>query len=156
MAEFELKDVEVKKEMPDYSGGPAKVLKLTLEDQGGNTHQAEMFTMASTASPTIGQKLEGEISESDYGPKFSRGGAKKGGGFKKSPAETKAIQRQHSQEMMLREEQNRLAFGQPLFTNDERQQVIDYYEDDIKGKAGTRGLVRFSDVPVDDTDLPFK
>lgn len=154
MPEYTLKDLEVKKDMPGYSGGPAKVLELTLEDDSG-THTAEMFTMASTPLPSIGDKMEGTIEPSDYGPKWKKaGGRQGGGGFKRSPAETAAIQRQHSQEQALRREANVIAAGGRPYSREQLVAVINFFEADIKSKDKSVTWDGFSsDIPVDTTDL---
>lgn len=156
MAEFTLKDMEVAKDMPGYSGGPAKVLNLTLEDANGGTQQAEMFTMATTTLPTIGDKIEGDIEPSDYGPKFKKAGGRRGGGGGKSPVQEKRIVRQHSQEMGLREQDAVIAAGGRLFTEEQMENVIGWFEADAYGKQ-KQGVISWpmtSDVPGDDAGLP--
>lgn len=156
MAEYTLKDYELAKDMPNYSGGPAKVLKLTLEDPSGATQEAELFTMASTDPPTIGAKIEGEIESGQYGPKFKKAGGRRGGGGGKSPAQEKRIVRQHSQEMALRREQNLLAAGGSLLTDQQMTELIGWFEADAFGKQkqGVISGVNTSDVPVDTEGLP--
>jgi len=161
MPEYTVTDMEVVKEMPgnpQEKGGPAKVLRLSLEE---DPRQPELFTVASTPLPTVGEKYEGTIEDSPYGPKFKRpGGKAQGAGFKRSPADTKAIQRQHSQQIALMKEANIIASGGRPFTHQEMVTAIDYFEDDIKGKAGTRGFIREDDVPFDNAgmedEVPFK
>ena len=89
----------------------------------------------------------------DYGPKFKKGGAKKGGGgLKRSPGETKAIQRQHSQEMMLRLQ----ALRGVQWDGDQMRSVINWFEEDIAGKnRAIKWDGWSSDVPGDDTGLPM-
>ena len=155
MNEFTVRDMEVAKDLPGYSGGPAKVLNLTLEDANGGTQQAEMFTMASTVLPTIGEKIEGEIESSDYGPKFKKAGGRRGGGGK-SPAQEKRIVRQHSQEMALRREENLIASGGRLLNDEQLELLIGWFEADAFGKQkqGVIAGVMTSDVPGDDAGLP--
>lgn len=54
------------------------------------------------ADPKVGETLEGELEQTQYGFKFKK--SRQGGGFGggKSPEQQKSIVRQHSQEMALR------------------------------------------------------
>lgn len=153
MPEYTLKDMEVKKDMPGYSGGPAKVLELTLEDAGGETHTAEMFTMASTPLPSVGDKMEGTIEASDYGPKWKKAGGRQGGGggFKKSPEQEKRIVRQHSQEMACRV----MATLGYVLPEESFLNLVQWFVDDAyaKMKGGANGWPTTSDIPADQSDL---
>lgn len=51
--------------------------------------------------PTVGEVLEGELTQTQYGWKFKKAQSN-GGGFGKSPEQQRSIVRQHSQEMALR------------------------------------------------------
>lgn len=159
---YTLKDMEVKKDMPGYSGGPAKVLELTLEDESG-THTAEMFTMASTPLPSIGDKMEGTIEPSDYGPKWKKAGSRSRNSGKDAYWDRKEkrdieaqprIERQHSQAMALEREANIIAAGGRPYNGEQLRSVINWFDKDIKGKDRSiewDGLT--SDVPGDTTDL---
>lgn len=160
MAEYTVKDMEVVKDMPgnpEEKGGPAKVYKLSLEE---DERQPEMFAVASTVLPMIGAKVEGEIDDSDpkWPPKFKKAGGRKGGGggFQKSPAQEKRIVRQHSQEMALREQAALIAAGHRPLSEEQLENLIGWFEADAYGKQ-KQGVVAFpmtSDVPGDDAGLP--
>lgn len=105
--EFEVAQVEKKKVLPAEGTRPARViLKLGLK-HGDAKGWAEMFAKADESDwPQVGSKVTLTLSpgsKPEYPPtakRPSRGGF--GGGRRRDPAETKAIQRQHSQEMALR------------------------------------------------------
>ena len=62
--------------------------------------EVSWFTNATTPMPKAGDKLEGDISQSDFGPKFRKARANGFGG--RTPRDSGRIERQHSQEMAIR------------------------------------------------------
>lgn len=103
--EFTIAKVEVKKELPAQGDrGAATIFKLGLVAPDGSKGWAELFHRGA-GGPTEGSKdtltLEPPKQEGwlPSAKRPSRGGGFKGG---RSPADTAAIQRQHSQEMAIR------------------------------------------------------
>lgn len=139
----------------DTQWGKKKVLKLRLRNAEGTEKDAEWFTSVKTPDPAEGSSIEGEVTQGDYGLEFKKPkGNSGGGGFKRSPAETKAIQRQHSQHMMLLHEANLVAAGRQPFSGEEMRKVTNFFERDIAAKDRAiewDGLT--SDVPADTSDL---
>lgn len=156
MATFTLTEIEKVKDIdnPPEKGGPATVYRLTFEE---DPRRPEFYATAKTPVPKPGDKVEGEIEESNFGPKFKRAGARgsSGGGFKRSPAENRKIVRQHSQEMALRREANLIASGNPALKGEQLRALIDWYENDANGKfsKGVEIDGTTSDVPADQSDL---
>lgn len=145
-------DVEVAKDLPDWQGKGAKVYRYTVE---GDDRRPEDFVPNGSDPKKVGEAIEG-IEDGDYGPKVKK--ARKqggGGGFKRSPAETKKITRMHSQEMALMREANLIASGKGPLKPDQLKQLIQWYENDANGKvAGVDSDPMTSDVPADDEGLP--
>lgn len=154
MAEHTVTEVEIAKDLPDYKGKGAKVYRLTIE---GEERKPEMFVMNDATAPIPG-KLEGEIENGEYGPKFVKAGGRGsggGGGFKKSPEQEKRIVRQHSAEMALMREANLIAAGGKPLTGDELHSLINWFVSDAYGKAKGGVMIdgTTSDVPADTLDL---
>lgn len=86
----------------DY--GEFQVYALTLTD-GTTPQNVEMNQKITTPAPTVGQRLEGEISTDKNGYlKFKKAQQQNGGGGgrgPRDPKETAQITRQHSQEMAI-------------------------------------------------------
>lgn len=87
-------------------GGPMVSYKVDLDGPNGRDG-VEWSRREGSAMPVVGQRVEGEIEQGNYGPKLKvarpAGTGFGGGGFRpRDPKETAAIQRQHSQEMALR------------------------------------------------------
>jgi hypothetical protein len=105
---FKVHRVELKKALPARDGKPAKViLKLGLEAPDGSKGYAELFNDEDPATFPKQGGTETFILEAPKQEGWSANAKRPGrGGFggprKRDPAETKAIQRQHSQEMALR------------------------------------------------------
>lgn len=118
--------------------GELVVWGLTLRNGDGKEAQVETVSKPTTTY-SEGQSVEGEVSNSDYGLKFKRamsgGGGFRGGG--RSPADTKAIQRQHSQEMALRLLSLEAQLGaRTTVSFDEVSKLADQFDRDIaNGKA---------------------
>ncbi len=150
MSELTITEVEVSKELPGWQGKGAKVFRYTVE---GDERRPEDFVPNGSEPKKVGDTIEG-IEDSDYGPKVKKAQRNGRGGGGRSPADTKAIQRQHSQEMALRREANIIARGHKPYDGDQLRSVINWFEEDIKGK--NRGVFwdGFSDdVPGDESDL---
>lgn len=83
--------------------GDFKTYYMTLTDAEGREVQADWFRKASSPAPTLGQRIEGELEDGQYGKKFKplQTGAP-GGPRPEDPKRSAAIQRMHSQEMSLR------------------------------------------------------
>lgn len=158
MAELTVKDVEVVRDIPGNppeKGGPAKILKVSFEE---NDRQPELFVTARTSIPSPGEKIPEE--RLTFNQQWNRwefvkqqpsGGG--GGSFKRDPKESKAIQRQHSQEMMLRLQALRGA----QWTGDEMRSVTNWFEQDIAGKDRAVTWDGLSDdVPADMSGTPFE
>lgn len=102
MSTFTVKSASHKKDV-DGKHGPMQVIALALKDNStAQEFDAEWFTKASTEVPASGTTIEGTVEDSQYGKKFKKAFQGGGGGRGRSPEETRAIQRQHSQEMALR------------------------------------------------------
>lgn len=152
MSELTITEVEVDKELPSWQGKGAKVYRLTVE---GDERRPELFVPNDQQPPKVGETIPG-IEDSDYGPKVKRQ-AKGGGGFKRSPAETAAIQRQHSQDMALQREANMIAAGHRPYTGEQLRSVINWFDEDIKGKdRAIKWDGMTDDVPADQTDLDLQ
>lgn len=154
MPELTVKEIETVRDIPGNppaKGGPAKILRVSFE---GDDRQPELFATAKTNVPSVGQKVD--ETRLTFNKQWDRWefakqqNAQSGGGFKRSPEETKKIQRQHSQEMALRREANLGA----KWTGEQLRSVINWFEQDIatKDRAVTwDGLT--DDVPADIEDL---
>jgi hypothetical protein len=158
MSEYTVTKVEKLREK-DSQYGRKKIIKLGLLDAEDTVQEAEWYTAIETKEPAVGERIEGEISSGPYGLSFKkpRGGGSGGPrGSSRSPGETKAIQRQHSQEMMLRHEANLIAAGhRGAFSEEEMVAVTNWFEQDIAGKNRSVTMTgNMSDVPVDDEGLP--
>jgi len=142
--EFTIRKVELKRELPAKDGRPPKaIVKLGLEAPDGSKGWAESFENATPDSwPKEGSKQTFTLEAPEnpnWLPKVKRS---RGGGRRRDPAETKAIQRQHSQEMALRW----LVWAFPHGVNsdglapnslDDIVEIIDWFDADIaNGKAG--------------------
>lgn len=80
-------------------------------------------------APKVGDQWFGVVEETERGLKFKsvqQGGF--GGG--KSPEQQRSIVRQHSQEMALRLEANRIAAGGGRFTPEDLKKAVDWFEKD--------------------------
>jgi hypothetical protein len=104
---FRVVQAEAVRQLPAKDNWPAKrVVHYTLE-AGGNETLATDFIKVDDPIPEVGSTIEAELGEQDN---FDKGRRKlrrpKQGGSgpmrKRDPSETRAIQRQHSQEMALR------------------------------------------------------
>jgi hypothetical protein len=83
-------------------GGPMNSYRVNLKDaQGVETQNVEWARKVTSDPPTVGETVEGNIDNTDYGlklkPAFSPGGGGGGGPRGKSPQESAAIQRMHLQ-----------------------------------------------------------
>lgn len=84
-------------------GGPMVSYKVHLQDTAGVvTQNVELAQKQSSAPPAVGQVLEGNVDQGDYGPKFRKAFQQGGGGRGMSPEDRASIVRQHSQDMSLR------------------------------------------------------
>jgi hypothetical protein len=120
--------------------------RIELEGPG----EAELVQKPTTPVPEVGQSVFGELvpGKEGFPPKLKKAQQAKGSWSpsKRDPAEVKAIQRQHSQEMALRAVNIALAHGvipAADLADDSRQffQIVkdaaDYFDKDIaNGKAG--------------------
>lgn len=103
--EFTVHRTELKRELPPKDGKPAKaIVKLGLEAPDGEKGWAESFEdRAEGTWPQPGSKHTFTLEQPEnpnWALKAKRPG--RGGGRGRSPADTAAIQRQHSQEMAIR------------------------------------------------------
>ena len=162
--EFEVGAVEEKKRGTSQKSGRVWViLKLGLIAPNGAKQWAEMFAGEDEASwPKVGSKIVLNVSPAereDWLPKVERPGRGGGGGVPRgrSPADTAAIQRQHSQEMGLRWAAILAAAGRldGGFGIEQLRSYIDWFEADIDpGKrGGTEVIEGASDVPADTSGL---
>jgi hypothetical protein len=75
--------------------GPMNSYRVNLTDSAGvESHNVELAQKAATPAPTVGQSLEGNLDNTQYGLKFKKAftaGAGGGGGRPKDPAERAAI-----------------------------------------------------------------
>lgn len=139
LAEFEVATVEVKKVLPASEGrAEATIYKLGLIGPDGKGY-AELFQRGGQA-PTEGSKQTFilEAPKQD-GWLPSAKPPRQGGGRGRSPAETKAIQRQHSQEMALRALALTPDSTRKLSDDDLRRDIeawTDWFERDISGGNG--------------------
>jgi hypothetical protein len=81
-----------------------KVISFGLQEAGKEPLNARWWTVPDANVPAVGSQIEGTLEQKPYGWKFKKAsaGGFGGGGRGRSPEETKAIVRQHSQEMALR------------------------------------------------------
>jgi hypothetical protein len=153
MSELTITDVEVAKELPDWQGKGAKVFRYTVE---GDSRRPEDFVVNGTDPKKPGDTIEG-IEDGEYGPKVKKARRQQQGGFKRSPAESKKIVRQHSQEMALMREANLVAGGKGNLQTDELRRLIQWFENDANGKVkGVEADPMTSDVPIDMSGTPFE
>lgn len=138
--------------------GDMKTVLLELLDSNETVHKgAEWFTNEKSKEPAVNDQVEGELSIGQYGLSFKkpRGGGGGGGGGGRSPGETKAIQRQHSQEMALRYHDTLVRTGARPWNLEQVHQMTDWFETDISGKQPPIVFDPLkSDIPIDTTDLP--
>jgi hypothetical protein len=104
LAEFSVLAASQKKTV-ESKHGPRQVINLTLAKEGEAAPvQCEWFTLATTAIPAPGSKLEGELESGQYGMSFKK--AQNNGGFGggrggRSPEERRSIARQHAQKVAM-------------------------------------------------------
>lgn len=110
MPVYTVKQVGAPIEKPDRGYGPMQEIALVLND-GQSDVTAPWYTSAKSTVPQVGDTLEGEIEQGQYGPKFKK--AKRpppGGGPRVKSAEEleadaarqRMIVRQHSQTTAMR------------------------------------------------------
>ena len=95
--------------MPVYTVESARERKRKQTDFGEKVdfginfkefgEEVSWFTNATTPMPNAGEKLEGEITPSEYGPKFRK--ARANGFGHRTPRDSGRIERQHSQDMAI-------------------------------------------------------
>lgn len=122
--------------------GEFQDITLVLVD-GDEKKTASWFTKATTPLPAAGARMDFDLS---WDEKFSQWKAKRvpaagfggpggpGGGRPRSPEETAAIQRQHSQHMALLYVQAKAAVGAVPedFKPDDMRPIIDWFDRDIQ------------------------
>lgn len=107
MPTYTVVDASQKKAL-DGKHGPMQVIALELQDDlAGAPKAAEWFTKASTPLPAVGERLEGDVTQGEYGLKFKKAqaafnGGGGGGPRPEDPKRAAAIQRMHDQHMALR------------------------------------------------------
>lgn len=84
-------------------GGPMVSYRVHLKDTAGQVSEnVELSQKTATPAPQPGQLLEGNIDNGEYGLKFKKAFQQQNGPRGRSPQESAAITRQHSQDMALR------------------------------------------------------
>jgi hypothetical protein len=135
MAQYVVKSA-VQKSTKETEYGPMQTIALVLTEYGKDEDiAAEWYTKATTPIPQAGTRLEGEVTQSSYGPKFKKAqaGFGAGGGFRgRSPEETRQIVRQHSQHMALLYVQAKAAVGAlPAdFKPSDLTKIVDWFDAD--------------------------
>lgn len=144
-------EVEVAKDLPDWQGKGAKVYRYTIE---GDERRPEDFVPNGQEPKKPGDTIPG-IENGEYGPKVRKASRQGGGGFKKSPEESRKITRMHSQEMALMEQAAIIASGGRPFSEEQMKEQIGWWEADAlaKQKQGVIFWPTASDVPADTSDL---
>jgi hypothetical protein len=95
-------------------GGAMKAYRIDLRgDDGTEELLVEWSRKATSPPPIVGQPVEGQIEQGQYGKKFKKAPA---GGFlsgprPEDPKRAKRIMRQHSQDMAMRALTHAFAFG---------------------------------------------
>lgn len=105
MASYEIQAVAGQpRDWNSSQGGPMKEYRIDLKDDAGAVIQnVEWSRKVSSPAPEVGQKLDGTISEGNFGPKFKQAaaGGGGGGGRFRDPVEDaktrRSIQMQHAQ-----------------------------------------------------------
>lgn len=120
----------------DY--GEFQVWKLQIHD-GEKSLEADLNTKLGKSGPSIGERIEGELTKGQYGYKLKRAaqnGGGKGAGWKpRDPKEQAVITRQHSQEMAILwaatlEKQGRLPADAKVDTF--LREIIDWFQADAE------------------------
>ena len=147
MPVYTVKQAEKIGDKPDKGYGPMQSIRLELQEYGqAEATSAEWYTKATTAIPLAGSTIEGDIKPGQYGPQFKK--AQQAGGFGggrggRSPEETKAIVRQHSQAMALQYAAIRQAQGElpaEKFTLENLWKLVDQFDADVaRAKARPEG-----------------
>lgn len=157
MAEYTVLAASQKK-MVDGQHGPMQVIALTLQADGGQPQQCEWFTKATTNVPVAGQKLDGELQESQYGLKFKKTQGGGFGGFRgggRSPGEQRSIARMHSQKMAM---QYAAVKGEVPSTWTALEELVDwFYQDALNAQPPKPQPVRRDTQPdpsYPGTDVP--
>lgn len=131
--------------------GQMQILKLRLRNGEGIEKDCEWFTSVKTNVPAEGTTIEGDVTQGQYGLKFSK---PKGSGGGKSPESERRMNRASAQKQAC---QIVLALGR-VPSEQEMVNLINWFEDDIYGKlkSGTNAWPMNSDVPGDLSDTPFE
>ncbi len=112
--------------------------------------RVERLAKPQTPLPAVGSAIEGEIEDTKWGKRFKPERAGNSGPRRRDPAETRAIQRQHSQEMALRYIAAKVATGKLAnFTFDDVVKLTGAFERDVQPP-----VIPPSDVPLEDEGLP--
>jgi hypothetical protein len=140
MPTFEITGVSDRvRDWTSQKGGPMKSYRVNLKAaDGAATTNVELSQKADTPPPAVGGSVDGTIDTSgEYGPKFKKEfqqGGRGGGGRPRDPAETAAIQRQHSQHMALLYVQAKAAAGElpAEFKPSQLTPIINWFDTDIQ------------------------
>lgn len=100
MSTFTITNVHDKvRDWSSQQGGAMKAYRIDVTGPRGEENGVEWSRKASSEVPTVGQTIDGDIEQGQYGPKFkaARQASGFGGPRQRDPKETAAIQRQHSQ-----------------------------------------------------------
>jgi hypothetical protein len=103
--------------------GTMRAYKINLRGQDGTEHTAEWSRKLSSAAPEVGQTLEGEIVQGQYGARFKKTQAGGGGSreYKADPAKQRAIAMEAAQKVAV--DILRLAMDQGVWKAPEEKPV---------------------------------
>lgn len=126
---YTVEEIKARESKTTKAGKPFTKYLLSLVGEGDVP-----FADFQNLNPQPGQTLEGfEIKDEGFGKELRKVGGNGRKPMGRSPADTKAIQRQHSQEMALRYLTLKAQIGvvKEDFTMEQLGKIIDWFEKDI-------------------------